>query len=353
MAISIPYLTPTITARDRTFFIRQLALLINSGVALSEALTLVGDQTDNPMLRRMVKVVTLDVQNGHPFSSALARYPDVFDVSQVAMIKSGEASGQLNLILTDMAEQLEGQLVFNSKVRTALLYPVFVLAVMIVVGVVLTTVIIPRLRSIFEDFAFDLPVSTRIVLYFSDFLINYWYIALILLIGGAVVIRNLLITPGGREVMLQLERRIPVIRTVITTSELVRFSRVLAMLLRSGVPIGDAIGIVAQSSGNSAWTRLLTLVRQEVEKGVPLSVALGRHPDFPKPLTEMIAVGEQTGQMDTTLKNMANFYEQQADASIKSLTALIEPVLLLVVAIGVGFLVVSVIMPIYSLAELQ
>lgn len=351
--MKIPFLTPAISNSDRSFFIRQISLLIQSGVPLSESLALVSEQTTNPVLRQAIKTMVLDVQNGHPFSVAVARYPELFDNAVVAMIKSGEASGQLGTIFSQLAVQLESQVAFNTRVRTAMLYPLFVVAVMILVAIILTTVIVPKLKSVFDDVALNLPLSTRIIMNLSDFLINYWYIILLAVFVIGVALRNLILTPGGRDAMLQVEQRIPVLGSLINTSELVRFSRVMSMLLIAGVPIPEAIGIVAESSNNFSWVSNLRMVRQEVERGVPLSVALGRYPRFPKPLTEMIAVGEQTGQMDVTLSNMASFYEQQADASIKAFTALIEPIILVIVAVGVGILVVSVILPIYNLAELQ
>lgn len=351
--MKIPYLTPSITHSDRSFFIRQIALLIQSGVPLSESLSIVGDQTSNQVLRQSIKTMVLDVQNGHPFSVAVSRYPELFDNAVVAMIKSGEASGQLGTIFGQLAVQLESQQAFNTKVRTALLYPLFVVVVMIVVAIVLTTVIVPRLKSVFDDISVNLPLSTRIIMNLSDFLINYWFIIAVVVAIMSIAIRNLILTPGGRDVMIRIEQRIPVIGSLVNTTELVRFSRGMSMLLKAGVPIPEAIGIVAESSNNYSWVTNLRTVRHEVERGVPLSVALSRFPRFPQPLTEMIAVGEQTGQIDGTLENMASFYEQQADASIKALTALIEPVVLVIVAIGVGILVVSVILPIYNLAELQ
>lgn len=353
MALTIPFFTEHISGRDRAFFIRQLALLLQSGVSLAESLNLVSDQTSNVALRRVIRVLTLDVQNGHPFSQAVSRYPEIFDPVMIAMMKSGEASGQLQNILAQLAEQMESQQAFGAKVRTALLYPVFVLGVMMVVGVILTTVIIPKLKDVFEDVNFALPLTTRLVLGLSDFLINYWYIVVFVLVIFGYVVRTLFTTPGGRQILVRVQERTPVVKGLVVNSQLVRFTRLLAMLLKAGVPISEAIGIVSQSTENPSWNEALRIVRSEVEKGVPLSVALARHRYFPKPLTEMISVGEQSGQMDATLSNMASFYEQQTDAAIKALTALLEPLILVIVAVGVGVLVVSVIMPIYNLAELQ
>lgn len=344
---------PAIKVRDRSFFIRQLSLLIQSGVPLSESLVLVSDQTTNMALRQAIRVMTLDVQNGHPFSSAASRYPEIFDTVMVAMLKSGEASGQLNLILADMAQQIESQVVFGAKVRNALLYPMFVVGVMIIVAIVLTTVIIPKLKSVFDDVSFDLPWTTQLILNLSDFLIHYWYLIIVVIAVAIYVVRALLQTVGGQEFLGRLNQRIPVINTLVLNSQLVRFTRVMAMLLKAGVPITESITIVSQAITDPNWVAALKLVRQEVERGIPLSVALKRHRYFPKPLTEMIAVGEQSGQIDVTLTNMAVFYEQQTDSAIKALTSLLEPVILVIVAVGVGVLVVSVILPIYSLAELQ
>lgn len=342
-----------IGSRDRVFFVRQLALLVQSGVSLSEGLIIVGDLTANLALRRAISAISLDIQNGYALSVAAERYPNLFDQTAVAMMKSGEASGQLTLILAQMADEFEREQNLTTKVHAALIYPAFVVGVMVVVAIILTTVIVPRLREVFNDVVVDLPWTTRLVLALSTVLTRYWYILLLIIAVIVYTFSRLVATSGGREVLVRLESRLPVIASLAENSHLTRLARVLGMLLKAGVPIADAIAIVGQSSGNPLWQAALTTVRAEIERGVPLSVALGRHRFFPRPLVEMIAVGEHTGQMDTTLLNMAGFYEQQTDAAIKSFTTLLEPAIILIVAVGVGFLVAAVIMPIYNLAQLQ
>ncbi len=341
-----------INQKEKNFLLRQLAIMVSSGIPLSTALTLASQQTSSPILRASLRAITKDIEHGQAFSSAAARFPAVFDDISIAMIKSGESSGQLQMVLEELATRSEQSIEFNNKVRNALLYPIFVVAVMIVVGIIMTTVIVPRLAGLFEETNLTLPWTTRVLVFVSTSIIHYWYLILLLLIGIALLIRSYVALPAGREQLYRLQRRIPIFSALIANSYLVRFTLLLSMLIKSGVPITDALRTVGDSMTHQAWKRALRVSQQEVERGIPLSTALARHPDiFPPSLTQMMAVGEQTGKLDTVLGTMNSFYQSQTEATIKAITSLIEPVILLIVALGVGFVVVSVILPIYGLAE--
>ncbi len=337
--------------KDRTFFVRQLSVMISGGVPLAQALTLLGQQVENDHLRQIVRVMTQDIEHGQAFSTTAARFPELFDEVMVAMIKTGEVSGQLEKILKDMADHAESQLSFTTKVRNALIYPAFVLIVMIVVAIILSTVVIPRLSEVFESSGVNLPTATRILIGISGALINYWYIFLIVLLTIFFTVRAYFITPEGRMTLYTIQSSTPIIRDLIMNSYLVRFTSVMAMLSRSGVSITESMRIVSASMINPLWAQSVNAAREEVERGIPLSAALSRHPVFPVALTQMIGVGEQTGNMDSVLETMSRYYQEQTDSTIKALTSLIEPVVLLIVAVGVAFVVISVILPIYGLAD--
>jgi type IV pilus assembly protein PilC len=340
-----------VSPKDRAFFIRQLAIMISSGIALANALNLISQQTTSEKLRTALRVMTKDIENGHPFSVAAARYPDIFDQVTLSMIKTGEASGQLHVVVEEMAQHVDSNLEFGNKVRNALLYPAFVVVVMFVVGILLTVVIIPRLTSIFLESNIKLPITTQILVAVSSFLLKFWYLIPVVIVGAVVGVRSYLATEDGRETLYTVSSRTPVVKTLIINSYLARFTRVLAMLIKSGVPFTEALRIVSESMGNSVWRKALINVKTEVERGVPLSAAMARYSIFPGSLTQMIAVGEQTGKLDTVLDNMATFYGNETDTAVKGVTTLIEPIVLLIVAVGVGFVVISVIVPIYSLAN--
>ncbi len=340
-----------ITPRDRAFLIHQLSLMISSGMPLSYGLNLVVQQTSNEKLRQAVRTMDKDIENGHPFSAAAARFPEIFDDVAIAMLKSGEASGQLNKVLDELSVRMQRDMEFTSKVRNALLYPAFVVGVMIVVGIILATIIVPRLSLLFEDASIQLPWATQVVIAVSNSILHYWFIYIFVITIAVLLLRQYLSTPEGRLAYYRFQTQIPVIKTLVVNTFLVRFTSVLGMLIRSGVPISESIQITGQSLSNRVWLQALQVVRQEVERGIPLSTAMARHDIFPKTLTQMIAVGEQTGKLDEVLANMEAFYNEQTNLSVKEITTLIEPTILVIVALAAGFVVVAVILPIYGLAE--
>ncbi len=349
--MTLNFLAPRVTARQRAFVVRQLAVLLSSGVPLATALSLASQQSDNDLVRQALKAINKDVEQGVALSAAVGKFPVIFDSVMVSLIKSGEASGHLQQVLTDMADQLEKDAVFATTLRNALLYPAFIVSVMIVVGIIMTTFIIPRLASVFEDTNLNLPWTTRLVIGVSSFMIHYWYI-LIVVVGVAFVLaRSFLKSDQGRAWYYHIQMRIPVVKNLVEGSYLARFSRILGLLIRAGVPITEALQLVSDSLGNQLYSAILISVRGEVERGIPLSTALARHDLFPKPLTQMLAVGEQTGKLEDVLANLAKTYEEQTNAAVAAITALIEPTILVVVAIAAGIVVVSVILPIYGIAE--
>jgi type IV pilus assembly protein PilC len=351
MNLSLNTLFNGISTRDRAFFMRQFAIMITSGITLSHALNMMSQQTTNKNLKQAIMVMTRDVENGHPFSVAASRFPAIFDPVSLSMLKTGEASGQMNVILTEIADHVENSMQFTNKVRNALLYPSFVIIVMFIVGIILTTVIIPRITAIFEDTSATLPFATRLLMGISNFVINFWYILLLALVGAVVGLRSYFITPSGRETLYEMQMHIPVVKNLILSSYLTRLTSVLSMLIKAGVPFTDSLRIVAETMPSKLWVQTLYTVREEVERGIPLSAAFSRHSIIPVTLTQMVAVGEQTGKLDEVLDNLAVLYEDQTNTAIKAVTTLIEPVILMVVAVGVAFVVIAVIVPIYNLAE--
>lgn len=351
MANSITSYLSRITPRDRVLLIRQLSVMVQSGIPLASALGMLGQQSEKAAIRTGLKLVTQDIEDGHAFSTAAAQAPDIFESVTIAMIKSGEASGQLDKVLSDLALQLEKDMNFRSKVRNALLYPGFVVIVMIIVGIIMTVVVVPRLASVFDETNLNLPWSTQLLIFISQTIINYWYVILALLVALIYGLGSYLRTNAGRLTLYSLEVKIPYIKTLVTYGYLVRFTNVLSMLVKGGVPITQAMQIAGDSLSNKIWADALNDARMDVERGIPLSTALSRSPIFPPSLTQMINVGEQTGKLDSTLDTMAAFYEEQTNNTVKTITTLIEPIVLVIVALAVGFVVVSVILPIYGLAD--
>jgi type II secretory pathway component PulF len=340
-----------VTGKDRTFLARQLALMIHSGIPLAQALRLASQQTTNVTVREGLLVMVNDLEHGQPFSAAASRFPNLFDTVSVAMIKSGEASGKLSEVMLQIADQQDRSLQFVSKVRSALIYPAFVVGVMILVGIIMTTVIVPRLNELFVDSQIVLPLSTRILVGVSNGILHFWYVVILLVAAASVLIRTYLTSPAGRQAIISFQLAVPALRSLVITSYLVRFTDIMGMLFRAGVSLPEAMTITSESLNHPEWARVLAQAREEVERGVPLSAALSRHSLFPPALTQMIAVGEQTGTVDSVLDTMCTYYREQTDTALKNFTSLLEPIILLVVALGVAFVVISVILPIYNLSD--
>ncbi len=340
-----------VTGKDRTFMARQLALMITSGIPISQALRLASQQTSNPVVRESLLVMVNDLEHGQSLSAAASRFPKLFDTVGIAMLKSGEASGKLAEVMAQIADQQERAQAFMSKIRGAMIYPAFVVFVMVIVGIIMTTVIVPRLNELFVDSNVVLPWSTQLLVNLSTGMIHYWYLVILGLITLVVVSRSYFASESGRQTLVSFQMIVPALRNLVINTYLVRFTDIMGMLFQSGVPITEAMTITSASLNHPEWSRVLTQAREEVERGVPLSAALSRQSLFPAALTQMIAVGEQTGTIDNVFETMNKYYREQTDAALKNVTALIEPLILLIVAVAVGFVVISVILPIYNLAD--
>lgn len=330
---------------------RQLSVLLSSGIPISTSLSLAAQQTENETIRRALYTVNHDIEHGQSLSTAVARFPVIFDNVTVSMIRSGEASGQLQQVLEELAKRLEEAVNFNAKVRNALLYPVFIIAVLIIVVGLMSTLVIPRLAEVFQESDLKLPWTTQLLITITSFTSRYWYLLAALLVAGIVALRPFFVMAEGRQIIYTLQMRIPLFKKLVMNSMLVRFTSLLQMLIHSGVPITQALDITGSAMQNLQWERAIRIAQTEVERGIPLSTALARHSVFPKQLTQMIAVGEETGKIDTIFDTARQYYEQETDVLVKGITALLEPIILLVVAVGIGFVVISIIVPIYSLAE--
>ncbi len=351
MSFSSLSLFGRVSPRSRANLTRQLAIIISSGLPVATALQMVSQQTGEPRLKAALIVMTRDVEQGQAFSAAAARFPELFSEVMIAMLRSGEASGQLETVFPQIAEIAEKQLDLLTRLRNALIYPAFVAVVVVIVAIITTVVIIPRLTEVFDALAGDLPWSTRILIASSRIVLNYWYI--ILAVGGATIffLQAYLRTDDGREVIYLLERQVPLVRDYAANVQLVRFAMIFSMLIRAGVTLPEALRLVGTTATTPAWSRAFGNVRREVERGVGLAAAMSRHDVFPKNLTQMVAVGEQTGTLVKVLETLAVAYEEQMNNDLKALTSLLEPTIILIVAMGVGFVVISIILPIYRVAQ--
>lgn len=338
-----------VTSADITNFTRQLATMINAGLPITEALLILRAQSNGPM-ERVTSQILADVEEGESLSSAISKNPQIFTKTYVALVKSGETGGVLDDVLLKLADDLEKAQEFKGKVRSALVYPVIILIAMVVVAMVMFFFVIPKLTTLYEQFNATLPLMTRILIAVSKFVISYWVIVAILLFGTFSLLRSYLSTEKGRSELDEFLLRVPLLGSLLSQIILTDLSRTLSLMVGSGVSIIEALNISSKVVANKVISKALTDVTSLVEKGFPLAFAFSRHPEaFPFIFSQMISVGEETGKLDEVLAKISHVFEVESDQRLKALTSAIEPIILVILGIGVGFLVVSIILPIYNL----
>jgi type IV pilus assembly protein PilC len=339
---------------DLVVFSRQLSTMINAGLPIVRALYILSEQTENPKLVDVVVAVRKDVEAGLSLSESLEKYPEVFSRLYTEMVKAGEIGGMLDGVLLRIADQLEREQDLRRKIKSAMTYPVVVLAFAILVASILLIFIVPIFAKLFEDLGGQLPLPTRICMIISDILTSLWgvlvYAAMAL---GVVVFLRWKKSESGRKVWGRAVLKIPAkIGDVVKKATLARFARTFATLSAAGVPILQSIEITATSSGNWVVEKALLESKDAIREGIPLYKPLEAEPVFPPMVTRMIAVGEETGDVDGMMTKIAEFYESEVDAAVKALTSIIEPLLIIVVGAIVGAIVISMYLPMFMIYEL-
>lgn len=328
---------------------RQLSTMIDSGLILSESVDILVSQQTNPNFRKILEGVARDLKSGLDLASSLKKYPSVFPPLYCSLVKAGEEAGNLDVILTEMANNLERDREFRSRVRGALIYPVMIISMMVVVAGIMMFFVVPRLTSLYTQSDIELPLPTQILIGTSDFFIAYWWLLAIILVIAGISFRKWVATPDGRYRFDGILLKIPLIGKVIRGSSLTNFTRTFGLLTTAGVPILDSITIVADVIGNTVYRKALLDTRQGVERGLTMSAQLQLVGVFPGIVSQMYRVGEETGKMDKVSFKLADYFEAEADHLVKNLTVIIEPLILVVLGVGVAFLVLSIILPIYKL----
>src|ERR671920_697397 len=339
---------------DLVIFSRQLATMINAGLAIVRALYILSEQTENPKLKDVVVAVRKDVEAGSSLSESLEKHPKVFSRLYTEMVKAGEIGGILDGVLLRLADQLERDQDLRRKIRSAMTYPVVVLILAILAASFMLIFIVPVFAQMFQDLGGTLPLPTRICMLLSDILTSFW--GILVYAGMALAVVMFLRwkkSESGRKVWGRAVLRIPAkIGDVVHKVVLARFARTLATLSAAGVPILQSIEITATSSGNWVVEKALLKSRDAVREGIPIYKPLQEEPVFPPMVTRMIAVGEETGDIDGMLTKIAEFYESEVDAAVKALTSIIEPIMIIVVGSIVGGIVISMYLPMFRIYDL-
>ncbi|MFA4996182.1 MAG: type II secretion system F family protein [Patescibacteria group bacterium] len=342
-----------VTAKDKAIFSRQLSTMISAGLPLPKAIRITSSQAANPNLKTIYQNIYKDLEEGMSFSNALARHPQAFDKVFVSIVNAGENTGKLDIVLKQLADQLENDNNFIGKVKGAMYYPAFILAALVGIAIYMLLVVIPQLKAIFDSAGATLPIATRILLAMSGFVQTKWWLVLVIIIIAAVLLKYWASSKSGARTKDQLQLKIPGISKLFDGIYMYRFSKIMAMLIGAGVPLLDALKIGGSVMNNSLYEESIAKAASHVEKGVPLSVQLSKDPVFPPFLGQMVAVGEETGQLDGVLSKVADYYEEATDQAIKTISTLVEPAVLILMGIGVAFLVFAILVPIYNISQLQ
>lgn len=339
-----------ISKKDIVGFSRQLSIMLKSKVPLSETFRTLAKQITNPRFEKMVSKIGKEVEGGNPLSKALSSFPEVFSSFFVNMVRSGEASGKLSDAFLYLADYLEREYHFRSKIIGAMIYPLFVLLVLSAVIALMVVYIIPQLAVVLEETGQELPLLTKLVIKGSDFLRAQGWIIILAIIFLAIFIFQYVKSNKGKRFFDKALLKLPLIGPFLKKLYLSRFALNLSTLISGGLPITQALEITGRVVGNEEYKKIISETRDEVEKGATMSRVLERHPNLISPLFyQMVIVGEKTGTLDSSLKNVVGFYQEDVDRSLDSLIKLLEPALIIVLGIIVGGLVISVITPIYSI----
>lgn len=348
--IAIPGLGGGVSDKDIVVFTRQFATMIDAGLPLVQCLEILTAQTENKVLAKTIGEVRQDVEAGSTYADALRKHPKVFDDLYVNMVAAGEAGGILDTILNRLAKHIEKAMKLKKQVKTAMVYPAVIMCVAIIIIAILMVWVIPVFAKMFADFGGALPAPTQLVVSASHFMkSNIIY----MMIGAGVFIfafRRFYRTPMGRKLVDRVALKLPVIGDLIRKAAVAKFTRTLGTLISSGVPIMDGLSIVAKTAGNKIIEEAVMLTRQSIGEGKTIAEPLGQTKVFPPMVVQMIAVGETTGALDAMLSKIADFYDEEVDAAVAALTSLLEPMLMVFLGVVIGFIVVAMYLPIFSMA---
>ena len=329
---------------------RQLSTMVTAGLSLTEGLSIL-EQQSKPQVGKLLSELLKDIEGGQTFASALAKHPKVFSNVYIQLVKAGEAAGVLDQILERLADNLEKQKEFSGKAKGALIYPIIVVTAMIAVAFIMMIFVVPKLTEMYTDFGAELPLPTQILMGISNFFVNFWWLFGAMLVGGGFGLRAWWQTDSGKRAISTMGLKVPLYGVLRQKVILTEFSRTLSLLLSAGISMLQALNISAEAASSLIYQEELKAATKKVEKGVSLAQTLSNQELFPPILAQMVAVGEQTGKLDEVLLKISIYFQTESEQAIKNLTAAIEPLIMIVLGIGVGLMVIAIIMPIYNLTS--
>lgn len=343
------FLKRRISSKDLVFFTRQLASMLTSGLTVMQSLNILHNQVQNPLMAEVIDGVIANIQDGKTLSQSIAKYPRVFSPIYISLIQAAETAGLLDKILLRLADNLEKQEKLKNTIKSALMYPIIVVVMMVGVMIIMMIFVIPTLTGLYSSFNVDLPLPTKIIIGLSGFLTNFWPVVAGAIIGIGIYLRRWSRTMTGKRMISALVLRLPIFNKLIAQSIMAEFSRTFGLLVGTGSLVVESLNQSANVVGNYYYQKSIEEVAKKVEKGVTIGDAMLADTLFPPLMVEMAKIGEQTGKLDESLTRVSEYFEREVEATVKGLTTALEPIIMIVLAIGVGFLVISIISPIYGI----
>ena len=341
-----------ISAKEIAIFSRQLATMMKSGVPIVQALEIIGSGQKNPRMGNMVNALRADIAGGSSIYEALSKYPVQFDELYRNLVKAGESAGVLETVLETIASYKENMETLKGKIKKALFYPAMVIAVALVVSAILLVFVVPQFEEVFKSFGAELPAFTQMIVAMSRFMVSWWWailLAFIVAIGAFIFFYKR--SPKFQHFLDRIILRIPVIGQIMHNSAVARFARTLGVTFAAGVPLVEALGIVAGATGNSVYEESVLKIRDDVAVGYQVNMAMKQVNLFPHMVVQMTAIGEEAGALDAMLMKVAEFYEQEVNNAVDALSSLIEPFVMIIIGVLVGSMVIGMYLPIFKLAS--
>ncbi|MBI1979127.1 MAG: type II secretion system F family protein [Elusimicrobia bacterium] len=341
---------PKVTSVDLVLFSRQLSTLVGAGVPLVQGLTILEDQIENPAFKKVVVGLRLDIEAGMGIADTMKKYPEAFDNLYVSMIRAGELGGILDTILDRLSGYLEASEELKAKVKSALMYPIVVMSIAIGITWFLLVFIIPKFEEMFSSFGQELPLPTKLLLSASRFMGTYWYIYVPIPIGLFFVFRTLLKKRDFARKADALTLKLPIFGTILKKVAVAKFTRTFSTLIKAGVPILQALDTVAQTAGNIIVEEAVLTAKGSIREGERIAKPLAESKVFPTMVVSMISIGEETGNLDTMLAKIAEFYESEVNAAVEGLTSMIEPLVIVFMGAVIGTIVVAMFLPMFNMS---
>ncbi|MDO8513803.1 MAG: type II secretion system F family protein [bacterium] len=344
------FLSFSVKARDRSLLYRQLTTMLKAGVSITQAIE-IARQTPNKSLGRVLEEMSLGLQNGFPLSRMMENYPQVFPSIETGVLRAGEATGKMEIVLNELSAEVATSASFTAKIRGAMVYPIVIVCVMIAVIFIVMTKVIPSISQIFEEQNLALPIQTQILIALSRFMTQYWYLIIMGIIFLVAGYKVFMISNTGKKTKSVISINFPVFGTLVREVFYARFNRTFSLLLLAGVPIIESVNILATITTNTIYIDLVLSISKSLEQGLPISSVLKKSKYFPPLMSQLLYVGQQTGDLSGMCDTLAEYYEEEVDNKLKTFTSLLEPFIFIVLGGGVGFVVISILGPIYSLVN--